>query len=72
MKISQEVRDFARLQEQGADAPSTLSLDGRRRGEGDASTGTTPDAEAGMAVMSELYREGGMELYIGASGREHD
>jgi phosphomethylpyrimidine synthase len=30
------------------------------------------DAEAGMAAMSELYREGGNELYIGANGREHD
>ena len=26
----------------------------------------------GMAAMSEKYREGGNELYIGANGREHD
>jgi len=25
-----------------------------------------------MAQMSERYREGGNELYIGAGGREHD
>jgi phosphomethylpyrimidine synthase len=29
------------------------------------------EAEAGMALMSERYREGGNELYIGAGGREH-
>ena len=28
--------------------------------------------EAGMAAMSERYRDGGNELYIGAGGREHD
>jgi phosphomethylpyrimidine synthase len=30
------------------------------------------DAEAGMAAMSERYRAGGSELYVGAGGREHD
>jgi phosphomethylpyrimidine synthase len=30
------------------------------------------EAEAGMAEMSERYRAGGNELYIGAGGREHD
>ncbi|WP_121118383.1 phosphomethylpyrimidine synthase ThiC [Croceibacterium ferulae] len=30
------------------------------------------DAEAGMAAMSEKYRLGGNELYIGANGREQD
>jgi phosphomethylpyrimidine synthase len=30
------------------------------------------DAEAGMAAMSERYREGGNHLYIGAGGREYD
>ena len=40
---------------------------GRERGEG-----RQPEAEAGMAEMSERYREGGNELYIGANGREHD
>jgi phosphomethylpyrimidine synthase len=30
------------------------------------------EAEAGMAAMSERYRQGGSELYIGAGAREHD
>jgi phosphomethylpyrimidine synthase len=30
------------------------------------------DAEAGMAEMSEKFREVGGELYVGADGREHD
>jgi phosphomethylpyrimidine synthase len=30
------------------------------------------EAEKGMAEMSERYRAGGNELYIGAGGREHD
>ena len=30
------------------------------------------DAEAGMAEMSEKFREIGSELYVGAGGREHD
>ena len=55
MKISQEVREFARLQEQNPTGrPEPV------------------EAEAGMAEMSELYRAGGNELYIGADGREHD
>ena len=33
---------------------------------------TEADAEAGMAHMSQLYRDGGNELYIGAGDREHD
>jgi len=30
------------------------------------------EAEAGMAAMSERFREVGSELYVGAGGREHD
>ena len=30
------------------------------------------EAEAGMAEMSEKFREEGSELYVGAGGREHD
>ena len=33
---------------------------------------TLEEAEAGMAQMSQRYRDGGKELYIGANGREHD
>ena len=80
MKITQEVREFARLQEQGAAAPSTLSLDGRGQGEGDASTETLSDAESGMAgaetsrqdidasfaQMSKRFHDEGGELYVPA------
>jgi phosphomethylpyrimidine synthase len=65
MKITQEVREFARLQEEQAAAP-------------DAGIESSPnelersEAEAGMAEMSQRYREGGNELYVGAGGREHD
>ena len=45
MKISAEVREFARLQEESA---------------------AEPDAEAGMAEMSERYREAG-DLYVPAA-----
>jgi phosphomethylpyrimidine synthase len=66
MKISAEVREFARQ-----NPP--------RDGEGDQAQlgggGPVPEsevAEAGMAEMSQRYNEGGRELYIGANGREHD
>jgi phosphomethylpyrimidine synthase len=69
MKISQEVREFARLNPtplpqagEGDSAPAALS--GVR--------GVDAEAEAGMAEMSERYRQGGNELYVGANGREHD
>ncbi len=57
MQISQEVRDFAAKKEAGLLNSTTT---------------TEEEAEAGMAEMSERYREGGNELYIGAGGREHD
>ena len=61
MKITQEVRDFAAKQNQGAEAfiaaePLT-----------DAA-----QAEAGMAEMSRVYDAMGRELYLGAGGRERD
>jgi phosphomethylpyrimidine synthase len=68
MKITQEVREFARLQEQGAAAPS-LSPAVRGQDEG---TQQLEDPEAGMEQMSEKFREVGSELYVGAGGREHD
>jgi phosphomethylpyrimidine synthase len=33
---------------------------------------TLADAEAGMAEMSERFREVGSELYVGAGEQEHD
>jgi phosphomethylpyrimidine synthase len=63
MKISAEVREFARL-----NPPRTGEGDQAELGGGVP----TPAAEAGMAEMSRAYNEGGRELYIGAGGREHD
>jgi phosphomethylpyrimidine synthase len=70
MKISQEVREFARLN------PTPFVPSGVE-GRSPVPTTENPDrgmaeAEAGMAEMSERYREGGNELYVGANGREHD
>ena len=59
MKITAEVREFARLQ--GAGIAGSPSRDPEMN-----------EAQAGTAEMSERYREGGNELYIGAGGREHD
>jgi phosphomethylpyrimidine synthase len=39
---------------------------------GGAPSVDTASAEAGMAHMSEVFRETGSELYMGAGGREHD
>jgi phosphomethylpyrimidine synthase len=30
------------------------------------------DAEAGMQAMSQVFKETGSKLYMGAGGREHD
>jgi phosphomethylpyrimidine synthase len=66
MKITQEVREFARLN------PTMPTSGNPDRGQSEAAPTTEMDAEAGMAQMSERYREGGGELYVGANGREHD
>ena len=73
MKISQEVRDFAKNNPQPF-VPSEVSPEFDRGVEGrmQGAEVTEQEAEAGMAAMSEKYREGGNELYIGAGGREHD
>ena len=83
MKISQEVRDFAAKQEADKSAPAFAGEGDHPQdgGGADAPIGAHPElvegptlaeAEAGMAEMSERYREGGNELYIGAGGRERD
>ena len=79
MKITQEVREFAKLQNQGSEAfiassPSTGDGEGDRResGGGGASREDAEAAEQGMAEMSELFRETGRELYMGSGGRERD
>ncbi|WP_150290223.1 phosphomethylpyrimidine synthase ThiC [Sphingobium estronivorans] len=77
MKITQEVRDFAAKQSVGA--VSGHAGDGRSPGAGSQSEPrpadsviAAEDAEKGMAQMSEMFRETGSELYMGAGGREHD
>jgi hypothetical protein len=80
MKISAEVREFARLQEQGAAAPSTLSPAGteaRSNAGGMASTAgqgegvpALEEAEAGMAEMSKRFHDEGGEIYVPAAGVE--
>ena len=67
MKITQEVREFARLQEQ---RPTHLAEEeairsaGEREGEG---TQNWAQAEAGMAEMSRRFHEEGGELYVPAA-----
>jgi len=74
MKITQEVRDFAAKQNQGAEGFLAATPTVRPElVEGlPSSSPTMEEAEAGMAAMSELYNETGRELYMGAGGREHD
>jgi len=64
MKISQEVREFARLQNQPAGDFVAA--------EGGLSAEALAKAEEGMAQMSKVYDETGRELYMGAGDREHD
>ncbi len=63
MKISQEVREFAAKQNQPAE--NFLAAE-------EAEKLVPSEVEAGMAEMSELFKETGSELYMGAGGREHD
>ena len=65
MKISQEVREFARLQNQPAEGFIAAE-------EADLSAEALAKAEEGMAHMSKVYDETGRELYMGAGDREHD
>ena len=67
MKISQEVRDFAK-----ANPDPLIPSEGSPEPGRGVEERTLEEAEAGMAQMSQLYRDGGNELYIGAAGREHD
>ncbi|RSY88028.1 phosphomethylpyrimidine synthase ThiC [Sphingomonas koreensis] len=75
MKITQEVRDFAAKQNQGAEsflASSPLPLAGGAGGGPVEGQPSAEEAEAGMAAMSQLYHETGRELYMGQGDREHD
>ena len=72
MKITQEVREFARTQS----SPAFAGEGDQPEAGGGAILTATPvseaEAEAGMAEMSKVFRETGSELYMGAGGREHD
>jgi phosphomethylpyrimidine synthase len=77
MKICQEVREFARLQNQDSgdfllSSPSPLGEGDRPQDGGGVSLLTPADPEAGMAAMSELFKETGSELYMGTGDRERD
>jgi phosphomethylpyrimidine synthase len=71
MKITQEVREFARKQEQGAAAPSPLPQAGGAGGgpvaEADVSAEASAKAEAGMAEMSKRFHDEGGEIYVPAT-----
>ncbi len=70
MKITQEVRDFAAKQNQGAE--SFLAATPADRPELVEGQLVAEEAEAGMAAMSAVFKETGSELYMGTNGREHD
>jgi phosphomethylpyrimidine synthase len=75
MKISQEVREFARLQNQdsaGFIASSSTVRPELVEGSQNGGALTEEEAEAGMAEMSKVYDETGRELYMGAGDLEHD
>ena len=76
MKITQEVRDFAAKQNQSADSfLAATNSSPAFAGEGDHSAepngggaaAALADAEAGMAEMSERFREKGGEIYLPAA-----
>src|SRR4029079_768813 len=73
MKITQEVREFARLQEQNPTVrpepveglPSLATEDKDRASTGSART-KVEDADAGMAEMSKRFHDEGGEIYVSA------
>ena len=71
MKISQEVREFAAKQNQEATAFIAASSSPEEAGSLAPALGED-EINAGMAAMSEVFKETGSELYMGAGDREHD
>jgi len=71
MQISQEVRAFAKQQNQESDAFIAAAPLPQAGGAGGGSVAEA-EAEKGMAEMSRIYNKGGRELYIGAGDRERD
>ena len=72
MKISAEVREFAKNNPRSLGGGDDLAKLSEGRGSPAESVVSREEAEAGMAAMSERYNAGGRELYIGAGGRERD
>ena len=64
MKITQEVREFARLQEQNP--PRDGEGDHSAQPNGGGGPAQRETAEAGMAEMSKRFHEEGGEIYISA------
>jgi phosphomethylpyrimidine synthase len=69
MKITQEVRDFAAKQNAGIE--TFVAAVPLRNGEGDhpqdgGVAQADLDAEAGMAEMSDMFKEKGGEIYLPA------
>jgi len=67
MKITQEVRDFAGKQNQGVEGFIASGPTGA-----ETAAASKAAAIAGMEEMSRVFKETGSQLYMGASGREHD
>ena len=78
MKITHEVREFARLNPSPSGAagsdhlgdgplPGAGRLGSAERGEGDAAAPESQDPEAGMAEMSKRFHEEGGEIYLPAA-----
>jgi phosphomethylpyrimidine synthase len=74
MKITQEVRDFAAKQNQSADSflaathsSPAFAGEGDRVQHGGGAASAEAEAEAGMAEMSEMFREKGGEIYLPAA-----
>jgi phosphomethylpyrimidine synthase len=61
MKITQEVREFARLN------PPPSAGEGRLAQSVSGARGLADDAEAGMAQMSKRFHDEGGELYVPAA-----
>ena len=72
MQISQEVRAFAKKQNQDSDAFIAAIPPLPQAGGAGGRSVAEAEAQKGMAEMSRVYNEGGRELYIGAGNREHD
>jgi phosphomethylpyrimidine synthase len=64
MKITQEVREFARLQSASASALPLAGEGDSPAASGDRGVENSLDPEAGMTEMSKRFHEEGGEIYI--------